>query len=135
MFLSPLYSRALFCNCSHTSHNSYFSYIRGGPEGSILGPFLFNIYLNDILFFLKHANLGNYADDSTLYAYNKNLEIVICNPRGEFSMLSNWFCDNYMVLNQEVCHFMLFGVKENEHIWPDLQWYYTKTQQPKNIYV
>ena len=67
-----------------------------------------------IFFFLKDANLGNYADDSTLYPYNKNLETVICNLRQEFSILSNWFCDNYIVLNPGKCHFMLFGVKENE---------------------
>ena len=46
--------------------------IVGVPEG----PLLFNIFLNDILFFLKGTNLANYADDSTLYAYNKNLETV-----------------------------------------------------------
>ena len=84
------------------------------PQGSILGPLLFNIFLNDIFSFLRDANLGNYADDSTLYAYNKNLEIVICNLRQEFSILSNWFYDNYMVLNLGKCHFMLFGAKENE---------------------
>ena len=49
-----------------------------------------------------------------LYAYNKNLETVINNLRQEFSILSTWFYDNYMVLNPGKCHFMLFGVKENE---------------------
>ena len=59
-------------------------------QGFILGPLLFNIFWN-IFFFLKDANVGNYADDSTLYAYNKSLETVICNIRQE---LSNWFYDN-----------------------------------------
>ena len=44
----------------------------------ISGPLLFDIFLNDV-FFLKHASLGNYADDSTMYAYNKKWETVISN--------------------------------------------------------
>ena len=86
----------------------------GVPQGSILGPLLLNIFLNDIFFFLNDANLCNYADDNTLYAYNKNLETVICNLRQEFSVLSNWFYDKCMMLNPGKSHFMLFGVKENE---------------------
>ena len=74
------------------------------PQESILGPF----------FFLEDANLGNNAGDSTLYAYNKNLETVVFNLKQEFSILSNWFYNNYMVLNSGKCHFMLLGVKENE---------------------
>ena len=70
--------------------------------------------LNWVLYYSTSKNLGNYADDSTLYAYSKNLETVIYNLRQEFSILSNWFYDNYMVLNPGKCHFMLFGVKENE---------------------
>ena len=48
-----------------------------------------HIILYDIFLFLKKANLGNYADDSTLYAFNKNLETVISTLRQEFSILSN----------------------------------------------
>ena len=100
------------CKINNTLGNQR-KIIAGVPQGSILGPLLFHIIL-DIFFFLKEAILGNYADDSTLYAYKKNLGTVICNLRQEFSILSNWFYDNYMVLNPGKCHFMLFGVKENE---------------------
>ena len=48
--------------------------IAGVPQGSILDPLLFNILFNDIFSFLNDANLGTYADDSTLYAYNKKFE-------------------------------------------------------------
>ena len=47
--------------------------ITGVAQGSILVPLLFNIFLNGISFFIKDDNLGNYEDDSTLYAWNKSL--------------------------------------------------------------
>ena len=112
-FKSYLSNRYQCCKINNTL-GDWRENIAGVPQGSILGPLLFNIFLNDIFFFLKDANLGSYGDDSTLYAYNKNLETVICDLRQEFSILSNWFYDNYMVLNPGKCHFMLFGVKENE---------------------
>ena len=63
--------------------------ITGVLQGSIPGDLLFNIFLNDIFFFLNDATLGNYADDSSRYIYNKNFETVICNLIQKFSMLSN----------------------------------------------
>ena len=112
-FKSDFSNRHQCCKINNTL-GDWRKIIAGVPQGSILGPLLFNIFLNDSFFFLKDANLGNYADDSTLYAYNKNLETVMYNLRQEFSILSSWFYDNYMVLNPGKCHFMLFRVKESE---------------------
>ena len=113
IFKSYLSNRYQCCKTNNTLAD-WRKIISSVPEGSILSPSLFNIFLNNIFFFLKDANLGNYANDSTLCAYNKNLETVICNLRQDFSILSNWFYYNYMVLNPGKCPFMLFGVKENE---------------------
>ena len=112
-FRSYLSNRNQCCKINNTL-GDWRNIIAGVPQGSILGPLLFNIYLNNTVFFLKDANLGNYAEDIALYAYNKNLDTVICNLRQEFSILYNWFYENYMMLNLGKCHFMLFGVKENE---------------------
>ena len=74
-----------------------------------------------ISFFFKDANLGNYADSRFMYACNKNLETVICNLIQEFSILSNWLYDNYMVLNPRKYHFMLFWRQREYAIRLDLQ--------------
>ena len=82
-FRSYLSNRYQCCKINNT-FGGLIKVIACVPQGSIPGPLLFHIFLNDIFFFLKDANLGNYADNSTLYAYNKNLETVICSLRKKF---------------------------------------------------
>ena len=67
LFRSYFPNRYQCCKINNTLED-WRKIIAGVPQGSILGPLLFNILLNDVFFFLKDANLGNYADDSTLYA-------------------------------------------------------------------
>ena len=81
----------------------------GVPQGSILGPLLFNIYINDIFLFVDNAQLCNYADDTTLYSIQENHKTNRDILNKNFLSLRKWFYDNYMVLNPGKCCFMSLG--------------------------
>ena len=57
------------------SFSSWSALLQGVPKGSALGPVLFNIYLNDLFYFLSF-DVCNFADDTTPCVCNKNLEFV-----------------------------------------------------------
>ena len=85
----------------------------GVPQGSALGPLLFNIFINDIFYLVNDTEVCNYADDTTLYVGDKNLRTVLAKLEKDTLLLSEWFSDNFMKLNEEKSHLLLFGTKSD----------------------
>ena len=82
----------------------------GVLQSSILGPLLFNTFINDIFLFVESSNVCNYTDDSTLFAVGKNFDEFTRKPQNHFLTSSQWFFNNVLVLNSSKCHFMTLGV-------------------------
>ena len=66
------------------------------PQGSILGPPLFNVFINDIFYFIERCTLYNYADDITLSFHSPDYYNFISVLQTKSAILIVWFCHNCM---------------------------------------
>ena len=79
----------------------------GVPQGSILGPLFFNIYLIDLFMFTEQFDIVNYADDNTPYACEKSIEDVIVTLENSAASVFKWIKFNYLKANPEKSHVVL----------------------------
>ena len=91
------------------NYSSWSEILFGVPQGSILGPLLCNIFICDMFYFLKYFDIANYADDSTPYTADKNIEFVVNNLEHSSSILFKWLNDNYMKVNTGKNYLLVSG--------------------------
>ena len=75
--------------------------ILGVPQGSILGPLLFDIYINDIAFYLKDILVKLFADDTTLLFSERELSQLISKIKSGIFTLNEWCKFNKLFVNWE----------------------------------
>ena len=83
----------------------------GVPQGSILGPLLFLIYMNDIGASFKHSKLNLYADDTLFYYSNPSINTISHVLKEDLSLVAAWLKTNKLSLHLEKTNSMLISSK------------------------
>ena len=83
----------------------------GVPQGSVLGPLLFNLFINDLIL-LCREDLCNFADDNTMYVCCETLSDVLNRINSELKVVLSWFADNGMVANPDKFQTIFLGTRE-----------------------
>ena len=80
--------------------SSWKEILKGVPQGSVLGPLLFNIFINDLFFLVEKSEVCNYVDDNSLTVADINLNIIINKLETDVNILDKWLKNNGLLLNE-----------------------------------
>ena len=91
------------------SFSSWKEIALGVPQGSVLGPMFFNMFINDLFLQIAKVDIYNYADDTTIFASDRDINRVISRLEIGTAVSSKLFYDNYMKLIEDKCHLITLG--------------------------
>ena len=91
----------------NNAYSSWEEILFGVPQGSILGPILFNIFLSDLFLVLKDTDFASCADNNTIYDIGDSINDMIASLQDLSEKLFQWFYDNQLIGNTDKCHLIV----------------------------
>ena len=116
---SYLSDRKQYVNCGNFTSETC-SVDVGVPQGSILGPLLFNIFINDITL-IPDCNKILYADDAVFYVTDSDFSLCLSKLWKMIKSLEAWIGNNRLLVNTGKTKLMLFTSKQFAETLPDVQ--------------
>ena len=118
-YLRNRYQRVTINACNKI--NGYFSkreeVQHGVPQGSVLGPLLFLIYINDLSKSVSDKSSPiSFADDTSFIIANRDKDKFKFNTNEIFNEINKWFCSNLLMLNYDKTYFLQFSTKTDYKI-------------------
>ena len=81
----------------------------GVPQGSIIGPLLFSVMVNDLPGIVEKCHIMMYADDTILYYSGKDIKDIESVLNKELEIVNKWLTQNHLRLNLSKTQYMVFG--------------------------
>ena len=128
LFASYLANRSQECLVNGCLSDSTLLTI-GVPQGSILGPLLFIIYINDIQKSSPETLLGMYADDTSMIIPGKTLTEAVTKTKETLSTLGEWFASNKLSLSPAKCKYAVMSRKLQTQAHPTTFEIYNKNMK------
>ena len=115
MYILSYLSNRKQCVRINDTYSEFENIIMGVPQGSILGPLLFNLSIKDLFFFILIASVHNFADDNTLSAFAQNVSKLINILQSESEVISDWFKKKQMTVNPYRFQVIIMNKKKGDH--------------------
>ena len=84
----------------------------GVPQGSVLGPLLFILFINDFPSVVHCCKIVLYADDTALFFADRNFHSIQSALQEDLNAVGEWFSLNRLLVNCDKTNVMLFGCKQ-----------------------
>ena len=88
----------------------------GVPQGSVLGPLLFNVFINDLFYRDLESEICNFADDTTIYSCESNIDSVLIKLERDLQEVLEWYTANGMSANPSKFQIMFLGLKRKNKL-------------------
>ncbi len=109
LWIKPYLFNRKQCVCINGTKSSYLACPKGVPQGSILGPILFSLYINDLPGVCKDVNVQLYADDVVIFTHANNFEKASTTLTSAMTNIQEWLTKSGLVLNTKKTVCMMFA--------------------------
>ena len=87
----------------------------GVPQGSVLGPLLFNLFINDFIYVIQDSEVRHFADDNAIYAFEDNIETILRLLKGDINNALIWFKYNQMAANPDKFQVIFMSLEKGQN--------------------